>query len=323
MQPTITIIIPVYKCEAYIERCVRSLMEQTMKVGLEFLFVNDCTPDGSMAILRRVIDEYPARAKQVTIIENEQNLGVSKTRKLAVKAAKGLYLAWCDSDDWMELDMMEKMLRATNDGTIDVVCCNFRLHYADHTEDFIQIPCKTPDDCLLNRWISGYFPSSLWQQIHKRELFAKSIAQISETSFMEDVYSITLLLYYAKTIAYVGEALYNYDRTNETSLTHIIQFNNADWMEQKRNLDVVRQVLLSNETDYRKYHVCVSDQIINTKLCFATAFDSLWNYYHTYRECYKDINDILFTPKNQRWKTYLVHNLYPLFWWYNRKKFIV
>ena len=70
-QPKVSVIVPIYNVEQYIEKCVRSLMEQTL-VNIEFIFVNDCTPDDSMTVLRRVLKDYPARESQVTILEHKE-----------------------------------------------------------------------------------------------------------------------------------------------------------------------------------------------------------------------------------------------------------
>lgn len=78
----LSIITPIYKVEQYIERCVRSLMEQTMKDNIEFIFINDCTPDNSIQILKQVIKDYPNRKKQIRIVKNDSNLGISEVRKL-------------------------------------------------------------------------------------------------------------------------------------------------------------------------------------------------------------------------------------------------
>ena len=76
----ISVIVPIYKAELFIERCVRSLMEQTMKNDIEFVFVNDCTPDNSMQILERVINDYPERSSQIFIWNIPENLGVTNSR---------------------------------------------------------------------------------------------------------------------------------------------------------------------------------------------------------------------------------------------------
>lgn len=77
----VSVIVPIYKAEQFIERCVRSLMEQSMKDDIEFVFVNDCTPDQSMQILERVINDYPERNNQIVIWNNPENLGVTRSRK--------------------------------------------------------------------------------------------------------------------------------------------------------------------------------------------------------------------------------------------------
>ena len=93
--PLVSEIVLVYKVEQYIERCVRSLMEQTFD-DIEFIFVNDCTPDKSMDILRRVIEDYPARIPQIRIIENEVNRGAAASRNIGLDAATGDYIIFTD-----------------------------------------------------------------------------------------------------------------------------------------------------------------------------------------------------------------------------------
>lgn len=93
----VSVIVPIYKAEQFIERCVRSLMEQSMKDDIEFVFVNDCTPDQSMQILERVINDYPERNNQIVIWNNPENLGVTRSRKKGVELSNGEYIGWCDS----------------------------------------------------------------------------------------------------------------------------------------------------------------------------------------------------------------------------------
>ena len=88
----VSVIVPIYKAEQFIERCVRSLMEQSMKDDIEFVFVNDCTPDQSMQILERVINDYPERNNQIVIWNNPENLGVTRSRKKGVELSNGEYI---------------------------------------------------------------------------------------------------------------------------------------------------------------------------------------------------------------------------------------
>ena len=103
----ISVCIPVYGVEKYIERCIRSLWEQTMQDGIEFIFVNDCTKDKSIEIIEQVLEEYPHRKKQTTIIHHPKNSGLVAARNTALAHAKGQYIIHCDSDDWCDLDLYE------------------------------------------------------------------------------------------------------------------------------------------------------------------------------------------------------------------------
>ena len=104
--PKVSVIIAVYGAEKYIERCARSLFEQTLN-DIEYIFVDDCSPDKSIEILISVLDDYPHRKKQVRIIRNHSNLGVGGTRTVGMKAATGDYLIHCDPDEGVEHNMYE------------------------------------------------------------------------------------------------------------------------------------------------------------------------------------------------------------------------
>ena len=127
---TISIIIPVYGVEKYIEKCVRSLFEQTYE-NLEYIFVNDCTKDSSMEILKTVLSEYPDRISNVTIINNEKNIGQSGSRKKGILAANGHYMIHCDSDDWVDLDYYEKIAKKAEETDADIICCDYRAEFQD------------------------------------------------------------------------------------------------------------------------------------------------------------------------------------------------
>ena len=105
--PKVSIIIPVYGVEKYIERCARSLFEQTLD-DIEYLFIDDCTPDKSVEILKRVLEEYPHRKSQVVIHRMEQNSGQAKVREWGMQNATGEYVIHCDSDDWVDIHMYER-----------------------------------------------------------------------------------------------------------------------------------------------------------------------------------------------------------------------
>ena len=96
----VSILVPIYGVEHYIEQCARSLFEQSYS-DIEYIFVNDCTPDSSMDILKQVLSIYPNRKSQVRIIEHEHNQGLGAARLTATKAATGEAVMHVDSDDYI------------------------------------------------------------------------------------------------------------------------------------------------------------------------------------------------------------------------------
>ena len=105
-QPKVSVIVPIYNVEAYIERCAISLFEQTLD-DIEYIFVNDCTPDNSMMILSEVLSRYPQRKEQVRIINQPKNQGAAKAREDGIKEARGEYIIHCDSDDWVDKNIYQ------------------------------------------------------------------------------------------------------------------------------------------------------------------------------------------------------------------------
>jgi len=98
MGKQVSVIILVYNAEVYIERCARSLFEQTLS-EIEYIFVDDCSSDTSMKILEEVLNQYPLRKSQVKIIHNEHNMKQAYSRTVAMLNATGDFLIHCDSDD--------------------------------------------------------------------------------------------------------------------------------------------------------------------------------------------------------------------------------
>lgn len=112
---TVSICVPVYGVERYIERCARSVFEQTYD-NIEYIFVDDCSPDHSIDILKNVIEEYPARKPNVRIVRHEHNRGLAAARNTAIDNAGGDFVLHIDSDDYIPSDYVS--LLATKQGGV-------------------------------------------------------------------------------------------------------------------------------------------------------------------------------------------------------------
>ena len=131
--PNVSVIVPVYGVEHYIERCARSLFSQTFR-SVEFIFVNDCTKDGSMNVLSEVMKEYPE--VDVKVIDLERNMGLPQARRAGVGQATGDYILHVDSDDWIEPNMVERLYERAEETGADMVCCDWSEEHEDHDEVF-------------------------------------------------------------------------------------------------------------------------------------------------------------------------------------------
>ena len=117
----VSVIIPVYNVERYIEMCLSSLVEQTLE-DIELIIINDGSPDNSQAIIDRYMEQYPGMIKCIV----RENGGQATARNEGIEIARGEYLAFVDSDDYVEVTMMEKLYSRAKETGADIVACGFR-----------------------------------------------------------------------------------------------------------------------------------------------------------------------------------------------------
>ena len=216
MTPTISIIITIFRCEKYIEACACSLFEQTME-HIEYIFINDATPDNSIEILNRVIKKYPKRKPYVKIINLVSNRGVSNARRLGTENATGEYLIHCDSDDWVEKDMYERLYNKAKETNADIVGCNFKHEYYDTQFDFHQQYADTVEE-NISHLINGKIFPSLCTSLTRRSLIEENNISFPQGLNMgEDLYFNLQLYLHAKNIVGMDWAPYHYRHTEDSS----------------------------------------------------------------------------------------------------------
>lgn len=213
--PKVSVIIPVFNVEKCIEKCARSLFEQTLE-DIEYVFVDDCSPDNSIAVLKRVIDDYPERKPCVRIIPHEQNKGLPKTRHTGLDSATGEYIAFCDSDDWVDASIYEKLVAKAAAENADIVFSDYWNVWPSADEYITTIRTRKP---VLGEVIARNIPVSLCCRIFKRTLFHNEIVY-PKCNMGEDFALLVQLVYYARKISYVQEGLYYYYQ-NPQSTTHV------------------------------------------------------------------------------------------------------
>ena len=215
----VSVIVPVYKASKYIERCAETLLAQTYG-EIEYYFVNDCTPDDSIEILNRVVSKYPER--KVRIINLEKNMGHAHARNLALNICQGEYVIQIDADDWVEKNMIEKMLDSAIENDSDIVCSEF-VWEKNNTVEYCHVnESDIYRDGLLNcKWTLEY--SAHWNKLIRTSLIKDNgIYCIEGTNNWVDVGQVARLRFMANKISVVHEAMYHYNANNENSVSRHI-----------------------------------------------------------------------------------------------------
>ena len=175
MKPKVSVIIPVYNSEKYIERCIESVLNQTFQ-NFELIVINDGSKDNSQEILEGYKEKY---ANKIMLI-NQENMGVSKTRNKAIKIANGEYIVFIDNDDYIDNDYIETHIQNIEEVNADIVMSGYRRVNIDKKVLFKQK--------LLNTNWSKYIVLAPWAKIYKREFLLKNNIEFLDYAIGEDVY---------------------------------------------------------------------------------------------------------------------------------------
>jgi len=208
----LSIIVPVYNAEEFLEKCVDSLINQTIK-NIEIILINDGSTDNSLELCNKLA----SKDNRIKVF-SQINAGQSKARNVGLDNAKGEYITFTDSDDWVDTDYYEKLLNACEKHDADVSCASiirerkhsrkFRINYKKEAEYFspqekIDI-AKCPDMCYV------------WNKVYKSSLIKQLNLRFIEGMVFEDVDFVTRAVYYSNKIVTVPNTYYHY-WTNEDS----------------------------------------------------------------------------------------------------------
>ena len=166
MSYKVSVIIPVYGAEKYIERCARSLFGQTLR-EVEYIFVDDCTTDRSMDVLRRVMADYPQRQPDIRLLRTPKNSGQALARRIGMKAAKGEYMIHCDPDDWVDACYYESLYIRASEAQADI--CQGAIIYHNVDSSFRR-PCQHYSGPGMKAMLEGKYYWSLCMQLVRLSL---------------------------------------------------------------------------------------------------------------------------------------------------------
>ena len=225
MSPKVSILVPVYNVEAFIERCAISLFEQTFE-DIEYLFVNDCTPDNSIEVLKKVIDKYPNRKCNTCIINNETNLGIAGVRNILLDKAKGNFFLFVDSDDYIDHDMIEKMYESIIAEKADIAVCDFIIEWQNVNKIFYQNINANKTKAINSLLRMDTMPGLPNKLIRLSFIKDNNLLFHKDMNVGEDYMLMPKLFYYASKVIKVEKTFYHYIQTNSSSYTKNFSIEN-------------------------------------------------------------------------------------------------
>lgn len=217
--PKVSVIVPVYNVENYIERCATCLFKQTLD-DVEYIFIDDCSPDRSIELLRNIVSKFPDRSESVRIERMPQNSRQAAVRSYGMQLATGDYVIHCDSDDWIDLDYYEKMYAEAIRCDADVVFAPIVDEYVNSSvlRKMESIP-NTGKDIVAN-WYGTNTAMYLWNKLVKRTIYTENnILPFEGVNMWEDNGLMLRTLYYAKRVSSVTGTAYHYNHTNMAATT--------------------------------------------------------------------------------------------------------
>ena len=213
----VSILVPFYKVEKYVGRCIESLFTQTY-TNIEYVFVNDCTPDKSMEVVNEFIEKYGV-AERCKMIVHEQNQGISASRNDCLDNMTGDYFLFVDGDDYINKDMVELLVDAAVRENADISGCGYIEEYPDHSVEYPQKYTNNHDEMLRSITMLT-IKGVLWKLLIRREVIVINNLRFPyDNSINEDYYYCCRLFYYAKSFASVDKCLYHYVQYNPNNLT--------------------------------------------------------------------------------------------------------
>ncbi|MFT5871497.1 MAG: glycosyltransferase EpsJ [Clostridium sp.] len=227
----VSIIIPVYNVQDYLAVCLDSVVKQTIK-NKEIIVINDGSTDKSYEILK----EYKMKFPEIIVI-NQENRGISETRNAGLKVARGEYIAFVDSDDFIELSMFERMYNVAKRENNDIIICNYILYnemYDKQKSDKYIIEGIDKEGYIgkieaLQMFLLNDIKAYVWNKLHKTELFRSNKILFPDFKVCEDTPAGFLLLACSEKIYLMKEPLYYY-RQREASLTKTFSLKSMEDM---------------------------------------------------------------------------------------------
>lgn len=227
MEYNISLIIPVYNTEKFIEKCLESVCKQTLDI-FEIIIIDDCSPDNALHIAKKILENFPKRHIHAKIISFETNRGIAAVRKEAFASATGKYIASIDSDDYLEPVALEKLLNNARENSADIVFSDYYINEPRIQKVIRQEPPSSIDETIKNL-LEDRLHGSLCNKLFKKDILDK-VCILEGVNMSEDLLISIQALFYCSKVSYLPIPCLHYVKSNPNSYTTVFSQNKIDQM---------------------------------------------------------------------------------------------
>lgn len=314
--PKISVIVPIYNVSAFIGRCVESLLMQTLD-DVEFIFVDDATPDNSMMVLKEVLARHPERKSRVKILHHEQNQGLPAARNTGMHEATGEYIFHCDSDDYVEPDMLARLYETAKEKQADFVWCDWYLTLAN-SERYMKQPEYATAEEALRSMMAGGMKYNVWNKLVKRIVYTDNDIEFPAGYGMGEDMTMMRLAACARKVAYVPAAFYHYVKSNTQSFCQT--YSERHLLDLRHNVDATAHFVLEHCGDTWERDVAFLK--LETKFPFLIS-DGKQGQYQRWQEWYPESNAYIgqnpyTSARSCMVQKFAAHGQFWLVWLYNK-----
>ena len=284
----VTIITPIYKAEKFIERCVKSLLNQDFE-SIEYIFINDATPDNSFKILKKLVDQYNNRKGDIKLLENKYNLGVAKTRKKGMLEASGEYVIQIDSDDWIESNMISVLYNKGKNENADIVVCDYYISFITGEKKYRKEEYSSDIDFNIKNIMLGRVHPSFCNTLIRKDFYLNNnILPQGKVNMGEDYEMMLKLFLSTEKVSYIPKAFLYYTQYNENSITktmnkeyindtihcikvfeEILKPTKNKYIEEFRTMLVFWKKMFVLDKQYTKYFYTIHPEVNRFKYIFS------------------------------------------------------
>lgn len=287
--PKVSVIIPVFKAEQYIEKCARSLFSQTLD-DIEYIFVDDCTPDNSIEILKKIILDYPNREPQVKIHRMEKNSGQAAVRKWGINHATGDYVIHCDSDDWVDINAYHEMYTLAVRENADIVICDFIV--TDNVNVRLKKGCHSIDkNTFFNNLMLNFDNGSLGNKLVRKSVCERNVI-FPKGDMGEDLFLCLQYTLNSNKIRYISKGFYFYYR----NLSSITKSKEEESIYHKFKQSILNAedliALFENRNLNKEYHYHI-DRMLFAKKNLLRPLAMKKRYWHIWKNTFPQLNYVI------------------------------